>query len=1059
MGLKKWMNSAILAGAALAGGAQAQSVPVKNLTNDISWATNSTLNGPTDPRIWKQLIANNLRFSEKISDTTTVGIIGEYDGKFGAGGTIEWIYTGNTIAIGWLIKKLQDAQYFLGGASMNINSINITGTISTGKQSAKRAIENENIEGYLTGNKATLSVTLQEYNILDNLGFKLTHAKTNESALRTDSIMRVEVQTEDLGQMIKTLTKDYNNITHTYWTGGTINEASLVAWLRLNTNHRLDLTIGKQRESVLGDNKSYTTGSINYTYVPSANSKFKIGYNSSGQSQQASLEYSHLMDNKQGELVLGVRNNRFDNGIRPSTDVYAWFRYTMGWKAPAYSTNNSTRTSREIGANLRAAMKDQNIVNPQSIGRVATREEKVLTKEVATYAPKEILTAFGAVKVNPDGTITVEFGTNTNSSQKSFAAASLSTSNIPVADIKYCLKIKKSNGTIMEDITIAPPSWTSSTFEEGTYTMVIITTNTVDGKQTVSKSQEYQVVVEKDSKEEINLEVIKTEYDTALLRYKAEDLDGIKNVTWKIDGSSSATLEVDTDAKTILVKKATPGETLTIILEWENAVKWPDGKLTWKPFDPKKKEITLLKAVDAPTTINLEAGDITTNSILAKCNIKDLDGAVGVCTIRTKAGALIQSWTIWEDKRITGLLPGAQYTLAIVEGSAGERQTNNSLNKKSINQLKDFTTVALTIPNVSFGGAVTGIVWGTHTRTLSTDSVGPITYSSSNPAVATVSATGLVTYLTAGNTTITANQAANGDYTGGSASYGVTVSIPLVDTPAVVTLPTTSITSSGIAFSGGTVSDVDAPGGFNFNISYTVKDTGGNVVNANSLNPSSNYTYTMQYNSWNKATNTMIIGEQTAPQSFVTLAAADTTAPTITLNGADTINIVQGGTYTELGANWTDAVDGSGTVTAITGSVNTAVVGIYTLTYSKTDAAGNTNTTSRTVNVTLAPDPIPTSDAIPTFNIGDLTGVPQTVTLPTVTDTLWRPISCTISGFPTTNSLWEPVSITLTDNSTLRIQYDVNGWVTALLGKRICDAWASGNILDQTIPLNITDQG
>ena len=66
-----------------------------------------------------------------------------------------------------------------------------------------------------------------------------------------------------------------------------------------------------------------------------------------------------------------------------------------------------------------------------------------------------------------------------------------------------------------------------------------------------------------------------------------------------------------------------------------------------------------------------------------------------------------------------------------------------------------------------------------------------------------------------------------------------------------------------------------------------------------------------------------------------------------------------GATYVELGATWSDAVDGSGTVTAITGSVNTATVGSYTLTYRKTDAAGNTGTATRAVTVNAAPDSMP----------------------------------------------------------------------------------------------------
>ncbi len=48
------------------------------------------------------------------------------------------------------------------------------------------------------------------------------------------------------------------------------------------------------------------------------------------------------------------------------------------------------------------------------------------------------------------------------------------------------------------------------------------------------------------------------------------------------------------------------------------------------------------------------------------------------------------------------------------------------------------------------------------------------------------------------------------------------------------------------------------------------------------------------------------------------------TAPTVTLTGPTSITLTQGDTYTEQGATWSDAQDGSGAAT-ISGTVNTAV--------------------------------------------------------------------------------------------------------------------------------------
>ena len=78
----------------------------------------------------------------------------------------------------------------------------------------------------------------------------------------------------------------------------------------------------------------------------------------------------------------------------------------------------------------------------------------------------------------------------------------------------------------------------------------------------------------------------------------------------------------------------------------------------------------------------------------------------------------------------------------------------------------------------------------------------------------------------------------------------------------------------------------------------------------------------------------------------------DTEAPIITINGATTVSVNQGATYTDEGATASDNVDGNLTNQIVTvNNVNTAVAGTYTVTYSVTDSAGNTSTVTRTVNV------------------------------------------------------------------------------------------------------------
>ena len=93
-------------------------------------------------------------------------------------------------------------------------------------------------------------------------------------------------------------------------------------------------------------------------------------------------------------------------------------------------------------------------------------------------------------------------------------------------------------------------------------------------------------------------------------------------------------------------------------------------------------------------------------------------------------------------------------------------------------------------------------------------------------------------------------------------------------------------------------------------------------------------------------------GNETSPGILATITV-DTTKPVITLTGV-TPDIEVGGSYTELGATAND-----GSTVSITGSVNTFVVGSYTITYNATDVAGNPATPiTRTVNVVDTTKPV-----------------------------------------------------------------------------------------------------
>ena len=86
---------------------------------------------------------------------------------------------------------------------------------------------------------------------------------------------------------------------------------------------------------------------------------------------------------------------------------------------------------------------------------------------------------------------------------------------------------------------------------------------------------------------------------------------------------------------------------------------------------------------------------------------------------------------------------------------------------------------------------------------------------------------------------------------------------------------------------------------------------------------------------------------------FVSCNDEDTTKPVVTLRGASDTTIVLNTSWNDPGAIAEDDEDGVITdIIQVTGdTVNVNLVGIYKLTYSATDAAGNTGTATRTVRV------------------------------------------------------------------------------------------------------------
>ncbi|HEV7377592.1 MAG TPA: immunoglobulin-like domain-containing protein [Pyrinomonadaceae bacterium] len=97
----------------------------------------------------------------------------------------------------------------------------------------------------------------------------------------------------------------------------------------------------------------------------------------------------------------------------------------------------------------------------------------------------------------------------------------------------------------------------------------------------------------------------------------------------------------------------------------------------------------------------------------------------------------------------------------------------------------------------------------------------------------------------------------------------------------------------------------------------------------------------------------------------------DTTKPTITINGANPMTVECHTSFTDPGASANDACAGPVPVTAAN-NVNVNVPGSYAVTYTATDAVGNTQTATRTVNVVDTTEPAITLSNLTIF-FNDLT--------------------------------------------------------------------------------------
>ena len=163
----------------------------------------------------------------------------------------------------------------------------------------------------------------------------------------------------------------------------------------------------------------------------------------------------------------------------------------------------------------------------------------------------------------------------------------------------------------------------------------------------------------------------------------------------------------------------------------------------------------------------------------------------------------------------------------------------------------------------------------------------------------------------------------------------------------------------------------------------------------------------------------------------------DTVFPVITILGDNPASVELGSTYTDAGAT----SDGGETVSS-SGSVDTNTVGTYTITYSATDAAGNTSTATRTVNVVDTTPPVITSSD--TFVADE-----NQTAIGTVTATDLQTVTFAVSG----------TELQITSGGVLTFvvapDYETKNVYTAT----VTATDASSNSVTQDITVNVNDVG
>jgi len=414
---------------------------------------------------------------------------------------------------------------------------------------------------------------------------------------------------------------------------------------------------------------------------------------------------------------------------------------------------------------------------------------------------------------------------------------------------------------------------------------------------------------------------------------------------------------------------------------------------------------TAAPVVTAPAALTLEATAANTPVALGTATATDIvDGAltptadnpgpfaVGVHTVTWTAtdaagnsGTATQTVTITDTTAPT-VTPPANLsviatgpTTAVTLGTATAVDIVDGALTPSPDNAGPF---AIGVHTVTWSATDTAGNSGTATQTVTiTDGTPPVVTA---PAALTVEATGATTPVTLG--TATANDQEDGALTPTPDNSGpFTVGVHTVTWSATDSASNTGTATQIVTITDTTAPTVTAPAALTVTATGPTTAVTLGVATANdlvdgALTPTPDVTgpfapgvHTVTWSATDSAGNT-----GTATQ---TVTVNDTTAPVVTAPAALTVEATAALTAVTLGtATANDQEDGSLTPTA--DNPGPFAVGAHTITWSATDAAGNTGTATQTVTITDTTAPVVTAPAALTV---EATGATTPVTLGSAT--------------------------------------------------------------------------